>query len=42
MCLSFFLLGDVFYLNWNEVLLGATVIVSTIGGFGNGEQAKNF
>ncbi|CAF1930704.1 unnamed protein product [Brassica oleracea] len=24
--------GDVFYLNWNEVLLGATVIVSTIGG----------
>ncbi|KAL0706602.1 hypothetical protein Bca4012_073028 [Brassica carinata] len=23
--------GDVFYLNWNEVLLGATVIVSTIG-----------
>ncbi|KAF2558813.1 hypothetical protein F2Q68_00016549, partial [Brassica cretica] len=32
--------GDVFYLNWNEVLLGATVIVSTIGGFGNGEQMK--
>ncbi|KAG2270818.1 hypothetical protein Bca52824_065373 [Brassica carinata] len=32
--------GDVFYLNWNEVLLGATVIVSTIGGFGNGEQTS--
>ncbi|KAG2304244.1 hypothetical protein Bca4012_063156 [Brassica carinata] len=32
--------GDVFYLNWDEVLLGATAVVSTIGGFGNEEQMK--
>lgn len=32
--------GDVFYLNWDEVLLGATSVVSTIGGFGNEEQMK--
>ena len=30
--------GDVFYLNWDEVLPGATAVVSTIGGFGNEEQ----
>ncbi|XP_056842089.1 uncharacterized protein At1g32220, chloroplastic [Raphanus sativus] len=32
--------GDVFYLNWDEVLLGATAVVSTIGGFGNEQQMK--
>ncbi|KAG2320537.1 hypothetical protein Bca52824_013750 [Brassica carinata] len=32
--------GDVFYLNWDEVLVGATAVVSTIGGFGNEEQMK--
>uniref|UniRef100_A0A1J3D8S1 Uncharacterized protein, chloroplastic n=1 Tax=Noccaea caerulescens TaxID=107243 RepID=A0A1J3D8S1_NOCCA len=32
--------GDVFYLNWDEVLLGSTAVVSTIGGFGNEEQMK--
>lgn len=37
---SVFLVGDVFYLNWDEVLLGATAVVSTIGGFGNEEQMK--
>lgn len=30
--------GDVFYLNWDEVLPGATAVVSTIGGFGSEEQ----
>lgn len=30
--------GDVFYANWDEVLLGATAVASTIGGFGNEEQ----
>jgi len=34
------IVGDVFYLNWDEVLLGATAVVSTIGGFGNEEQMK--
>ena len=29
---------DVFYVNWDEVLLGATVVLSTIGGFGSEEQ----
>lgn len=32
--------GDVFYVNWDEVLGGATAVVSTIGGFGNEEQMK--
>ncbi|XP_024030500.1 uncharacterized protein At1g32220, chloroplastic isoform X2 [Morus notabilis] len=32
--------GDVFYLNWDEVLPGATAVVSTIGGFGNEEQMQ--
>lgn len=32
--------GDVFYLNWDEVLVGATAVVSTIGGFGSEEQMK--
>ncbi|KAK6934942.1 NAD(P)-binding domain [Dillenia turbinata] len=32
--------GDVFYANWDEVLPGATAVVSTIGGFGNEEQMK--
>ncbi|CAM8880654.1 unnamed protein product [Rhodiola kirilowii] len=32
--------GDVFYANWDEVLLGATAVVSTIGGFGSEEQMK--
>ncbi|GAV86733.1 NAD_binding_10 domain-containing protein, partial [Cephalotus follicularis] len=30
--------GDVFYANWDEVLLGATAVVSTLGGFGSEEQ----
>ncbi|XP_004512483.1 uncharacterized protein At1g32220, chloroplastic [Cicer arietinum] len=30
--------GDVFYVNWDEVLLGATAVVSTLGGFGSEEQ----
>lgn len=32
--------GDVFYLNWDEVLPGVTAVVSTIGGFGNEEQMR--
>ncbi|XP_042388480.1 uncharacterized protein At1g32220, chloroplastic-like [Zingiber officinale] len=32
--------GDVFYLMWDEVLVGATAVVSTLGGFGNEEQMK--
>ncbi|GMN30432.1 hypothetical protein TIFTF001_002789 [Ficus carica] len=32
--------GDVFYLNWDEVLPGATAVVSTIGGFGSEEQMQ--
>lgn len=32
--------GDVFYANWDEVLLGATAVVSTLGGFGSEEQMK--
>ncbi|KAF5198645.1 NAD(P)-binding Rossmann-fold superfamily protein [Thalictrum thalictroides] len=32
--------GDVFYANWDDVLVGATAVVSTIGGFGNEEQMK--
>ncbi|KAJ6849421.1 uncharacterized protein M6B38_270545 [Iris pallida] len=32
--------GDVFYVNWDEVVPGATAVVSTIGGFGNEEQMK--
>ncbi|KAK6947376.1 NAD(P)-binding domain [Dillenia turbinata] len=32
--------GDVFYANWDEVLPGATAVVSTIGGFGNEEQMQ--
>ncbi|XP_039035757.1 uncharacterized protein At1g32220, chloroplastic-like [Hibiscus syriacus] len=32
--------GDVFYANWNEVLVGATAVVSTLGGFGSEEQMK--
>ncbi|KAF9601409.1 hypothetical protein IFM89_019682 [Coptis chinensis] len=31
---------DVFYANWDDVLVGATAVVSTIGGFGNEEQMK--
>lgn len=30
--------GDVFYVNWDEVLSGATSVVSTLGGFGSEEQ----
>ncbi|CAK8540317.1 unnamed protein product [Lathyrus sativus] len=30
--------GDVFYVNWDEVLPGATAVVSTLGGFGSDEQ----
>ncbi|KAJ3688421.1 hypothetical protein LUZ61_017585 [Rhynchospora tenuis] len=32
--------GDVFYARWDEVLGGATAVVSTLGGFGNEEQMK--
>ncbi|KAF7128168.1 hypothetical protein RHSIM_Rhsim11G0021500 [Rhododendron simsii] len=32
--------GDVFYANWDEVLPGATAVVSTIGGFGSEEQMQ--
>ncbi|CAJ1931067.1 unnamed protein product [Sphenostylis stenocarpa] len=32
--------GDVFYVNWDEVLVGATTVVSTLGGFGSDEQMK--
>lgn len=32
--------GDVFYVNWDDVLLGATAVVSTLGGFGNEEQMQ--
>ncbi|XP_021675945.1 uncharacterized protein At1g32220, chloroplastic isoform X2 [Hevea brasiliensis] len=30
--------GDVFYANWDEVLVGATAVVSTLGGLGSEEQ----
>ncbi|KAF5935910.1 hypothetical protein HYC85_027039 [Camellia sinensis] len=33
-------LGDVFYANWDEVLAGATAVVSTLGGFGSEEQMQ--
>ncbi|PKA60656.1 Uncharacterized protein AXF42_Ash006290 [Apostasia shenzhenica] len=32
--------GDVFYAPWDEILAGATAVVSTLGGFGNEEQMK--
>ncbi|KAI5656362.1 hypothetical protein M9H77_25155 [Catharanthus roseus] len=32
--------GDVFYANWEEVLAGATAVVSTLGGFGSEEQMQ--
>ncbi|KAJ3692565.1 hypothetical protein LUZ60_011660 [Juncus effusus] len=32
--------GDVFYARWEEVLGGATAVVTTLGGFGNDEQMK--
>ncbi|XP_047314497.1 uncharacterized protein At1g32220, chloroplastic-like [Impatiens glandulifera] len=32
--------GDVFYANLEEVLFGATAVVSTLGGFGNEEQMQ--
>lgn len=32
--------GDVFYTNWDEVLPGATTVVSTLGGFGSEEQMQ--
>lgn len=32
--------GDVFYANWDEILVGATAVASTLGGFGNEEQMK--
>lgn len=34
------LAGDVFYARWDEVLVGATAVVSTLGGFGSEEQMK--
>lgn len=36
----FVLVGDVFYVNWDEVLAGATAVVSTLGGFGSDEQMQ--
>ena len=30
--------GDVFYANWDEILVGANAVASTLGGFGNEEQ----
>ncbi|VFQ66436.1 unnamed protein product [Cuscuta campestris] len=30
--------GDVFYANWDEVFVGATAVVSTLGGFGSDGQ----
>ncbi|EOY25210.1 NAD(P)-binding Rossmann-fold superfamily protein isoform 3 [Theobroma cacao] len=33
-------ISDVFYANWDEVLVGATAVVSTLGGFGSEEQMK--
>lgn len=32
--------GDVFYVNWDEVLPGATAVISTLGGFGSEEQMQ--
>ncbi|XP_022159504.1 uncharacterized protein At1g32220, chloroplastic isoform X2 [Momordica charantia] len=32
--------GDVFYVNWDDILVGATAVVSTLGGFGSEEQMK--
>lgn len=32
--------GDVFYVNWDEVLPGATSVISTLGGFGSEEQMQ--
>lgn len=32
--------GDVFYARWDELLVGATAVVSTLGGFGSEEQMK--
>ncbi|XP_072975065.1 uncharacterized protein At1g32220, chloroplastic [Typha angustifolia] len=32
--------GDVFYARWEEILVGATAVVSTLGGFGSEEQMK--
>lgn len=36
--LSSYHAGDVFYANWDEVLVGATAVVSTLGGVGSEEQ----
>lgn len=30
--------GDVFYANWDEILVGVTAVVSALGGFGSDEQ----
>lgn len=38
--ISQFCAGDVFYARWDEILVGATAVVSTLGGFGNEEQMK--
>ncbi|XP_039002183.1 uncharacterized protein At1g32220, chloroplastic-like isoform X2 [Hibiscus syriacus] len=32
--------GDVFYANWDEVLVGATAVISTLVGIGSEEQMK--
>ncbi|PHU20078.1 hypothetical protein BC332_11229 [Capsicum chinense] len=32
--------GDVFYAIWDEILVGVTAVVSTLGGFGSDEQMQ--
>ena len=32
--------GDILYVNWGEVLSGATAVISTLGGFGSEEQMQ--
>lgn len=40
MFVCLFVSGDVFYVNWDEVLPGATAVISTLGGFGSEEQMQ--
>lgn len=32
--------GDVFHANWDEILVGATAVVSTVGGYGSEEEMQ--
>ncbi|KAF3657184.1 putative programmed cell death protein 2-like isoform X1 [Capsicum annuum] len=36
----FWQVRDVFYANWDELLVGVTAVVSTLGGFGSDEQMQ--